>query len=275
MSKFAILCSDSESESDAEYEIIEDKPAAKIIEEKPAKIIESKLQQEKEKEKDKEEEFITVKKNIKRVENNSVPQIPRSIYNPDSGIDYGNTHYLNSSWTVWAHDSEICNDSKKWTEQSYKYICTIDTIGSFWRFFNNFHLLDKYKYYYYIMRNQIKPIWEDNYNRNGGICSIKVNNFDLKDILNDSIEVMICMCILIMNDTFVADNMKINGISYSYKNLKSIYFKIWTSDFAYNIVEKLPISFISKIESLLKHTNINPHLGPSVLYKKITPEDEN
>jgi len=76
-------------------------------------------------------------------------------------VDLGNNNYLNSIWTVWVHKT----DCIVWTEQSYKNIYTIDSVGSFWRFFNNFHLLDKNAYQFFIMRNQTKPIWEDNDNK--------------------------------------------------------------------------------------------------------------
>jgi hypothetical protein len=78
---------------------------------------------------------------------------------------------------------------------------------------------------------------------------------------------------LIMNETFVSENMEINGISFSFKNLKSIYLKIWTAKYSYNIIEKLPVKFIKRIEDLVKHNSNNPHLKPSLLYGQITPDD--
>lgn len=164
--------------------------------------------------------------------------------------DLGNTMYLQSPWTVWVHKS----DCQVWTEESYTNIYVINSIGSFWRFFNNFHLLDKSRNQFFIMRNKIKPIWEDNENRNGGICSIKLDCFSKHGKIDIGIEIMVCICLLIMNETFVQDNEEINGISYSIKN-KSILIKLWCKNFSNKITDKLPIGLFNKLDNLLRNSD--------------------
>jgi len=193
----------------------------------------------------------------------------------DWGTDdnlFGNKLYLNSSWTVWRHAS----DCDIWTEDSYTNIYVINSIGSFWRFFNNFHLLDKVKNQLFIMRGKIKPIWEDNDNRKGGICSIKLDCFNRQGKIDMGTDVMICICLLIMNETFLTNNSEINGISYSIKN-KSVLIKIWCKNYNINVTEKLPISFFNKLDTILrgmdKHSfGKRPENKISIRYTQIQPE---
>jgi len=163
---------------------------------------------------------------------------------------YGNNLYLNSSWTVWKHDVECTT----WTEESYDYIYTIDSIGKFWRFFTYFRECDKFKYQYFVMRNKIKPIWEDNENRYGGICSIKIDLYNKYSKLNNGYEMMVILCLLMMNETLIKDSKQINGISYAIKK-QSLYIKIWCRNYDVNISNMLPLSLINKLDELLKTDN--------------------
>lgn len=177
--------------------------------------------------------------------------------------------YLNSRWTIWVHRNE-CMD---WTESSYKDIWSIDSLETFWQFFSFFHLLDKENNQFFMMRNKIKPIWEDNYNREGGICSIKMDCYDKNNSYDIGSEVMICFCMLLVNETFIFDNNEINGISYSIKN-RSILIKIWSKNFKNDISEKIPKNLINKISLVIKnccpHKKINNYI--SIRYTEIKPE---
>jgi hypothetical protein len=160
----------------------------------------------------------------------------------------GNSCYLNTQWTVWIHR----NDCPDWTESSFKSIFVIDSIGSFWRFFNSFHNLNKEDNQFFIMRNKIKPIWEDNNNRNGGLCSLKMDCYDKNGKIDIGCEPMMVLCLLAMNETLLPDNNEINGISYSIRN-RSVLIKIWSKDFKYDIVEKLPKNLINKFSNVIKN----------------------
>lgn len=168
----------------------------------------------------------------------------------DNLNEMGDTMFLNSSWTVWIHKAE-CD---VWTENSYALIDHINSIGSFWRFFNNFHAFDKIRNQIFIMRNKIKPIWEDNDNRNGGICSIKLDCYSKQGRIDVSVEIMICICLLVMNETLIQAHDEINGVSYSIKN-RSVLIKIWCKNFINKIAEKLPIELLNKLDSMMKNMN--------------------
>ena len=166
----------------------------------------------------------------------------------DNVNELGNNMFFNSPWTVWVHKS----DCQVWTEDSYTNIYVINSIGSFWRFFNNFHLLDKVRNQLFIMRNKVKPIWEDNENRNGGICSVKLDCYSKQGRSDVGVDAMICLCLLIMNETFIPNNNEeINGISYSIKN-RSVLIKLWCKNFNTKITEKIPSGFFNKLDSILK-----------------------
>jgi hypothetical protein len=163
-------------------------------------------------------------------------------------LDFGDNMFLNSQYTVWVHR----NDCTDWTESSYKSIYVINSIGSFWKFFNNFYALNKEENQFFIMKDKIKPIWEDNNNRNGGCYSMKLDCYDKNSKDDLASEVMISLCILIMNESLVPENNMINGISYSIKN-KSVLIKIWTRNFNYNMEEKFPKGLLSKFNSVVKN----------------------
>lgn len=166
----------------------------------------------------------------------------------DDGL--GNNLFLQSPWTVWIHKS----DCQVWTEESYTNIYVINSIGSFWRFFNNFHALDKLYNQLFIMRNKIKPIWEDNDNRNGGICSIKFDCYSKQGRIDIGVETMLCISLLVMNETMLQSNEEINGISYSIKN-KSVLIKLWCRNYNNKIADKLPRGLFSKLETILKNND--------------------
>jgi hypothetical protein len=187
---------------------------------------------------------------------------------------HGDNLLLNSAWNIWKHS----NNTTDWTIGSYEKIFKIDSIGSFWRFFNNFNLLDKITYQFYIMREGIMPIWEDVNNKHGGICSIKVDYFNNKNRNELGSELMVCICLLVLNETLIANNVNINGVSYAVKN-KSILIKIWVNNFTNNknLVELLPITFLKRIDSLIKYIE-KPGFRPntvSLQYKKILLDSNN
>ena len=68
---------------------------------------------------------------------------------------------LNTHWTIYIHNIS----EKDWTLDSYKKVFVIRKITDFWTFFNNFTDLQKFNFY--VMRGDIKPVYEDKNNMNG------------------------------------------------------------------------------------------------------------
>lgn len=184
----------------------------------------------------------------------------------------GNELKLNSYWTVWVHKS----DNQDWTLQSYQKRYVINSIGSFWRFFNNFQFYDCYKNQLFIMRGEIAPIWEDVNNKFGGICSIKVDSTQRGFKTDVSTEIFISICMLIMNETFIMNSEDINGISYTVKK-RGILIKLWTKTYHKDdkFIDELPKPLFNKFNNELQK-QLNGILGDnykmSIQYKQIKPE---
>lgn len=187
--------------------------------------------------------------------------------------DQGDKKKFNSSWTVWRHWNDNADD---WSLKSYERVYKIDSIGKFWKFFNNFNLLDKIKYQIFIMRGEITPLWEDTHNKYGGICSIKIDYFNNKNRNEIGSEIMTCIALLTINETLITTNSIINGISYAVKN-KSIFIKLWINEYKKNInfIKLLPMIFLQKLDATIKmldRSTIKTNNKVSVQFKEIIPE---
>jgi len=173
-----------------------------------------------------------------------------AYYNDESELP-GDSMKLNSKWTIWIHD----NEDTDWSVGSYKAIYQIDSIGKMWRFLNVFENLNKTMHQYYIMREGITPIWEDNNNKDGGICSIMMENSNRssKNFSGDiCVDTFISILCLVMNETFVVNNMDINGLCYSVKQ-KNALIKLWVKNYSTNknFIDKLPISLLHTVSNIL------------------------
>ena len=188
--------------------------------------------------------------------------------------DLGDDMKLNSYWTVWVHRTS-CTD---WKITGYQKIYVINSIGSFWRFFNNFQMLDTYHNNIFIMREEIAPIWEDVNNKFGGICSLKIDSIQRGLKTDLSVEIFTIISMLIMNETFIANNKNINGISFGIKK-RSTLLKVWTKTYNEdnNFVKDLPVPLINKFNVEMQKQSksvLNNDGKISIQYKQIKPEYE-
>jgi hypothetical protein len=204
----------------------------------------------------------------------------KKIYNQDApNNDIGNDMKLNTYWTVWIHK----NSNTNWTLSGYQKVYQINSIGSFWRFFNNFQYFNAMDNQLFIMREEIAPIWEDVNNKFGGICSMKINSTQKGMKTDISTEIFSIITLLIMNETFVLDNKNINGISFSMKK-RHVLIKMWTKTFEENkFIKELPAllmsTFNNEILKQLKSSEFKTYNQPddykiTVQYKQIKPEYE-
>ena len=130
-------------------------------------------------------------------------------------------HDLENKWTLYSHFS---NDTK-WDETSYKKICEISCVEEALVLFNLITNDLFQSVMFFLMRDDIKPMWEVDENANGGAFSFKVSMDNIQKTWAN-----ICFqCIgetLIDIDTAIG-NKYINGISFSPKKSFGI-LKIWT-----------------------------------------------
>ena len=142
---------------------------------------------------------------------------------------------LNNHWVIWYHDN-----NSDWTIKGYKKIYEIKTIEDFWEIYNrlNNHILLKGQFF--LMKNNIPPIWENKENIEGGCWSYKINK-------NDSFISWLHLSMNLCGEILTKDHQNmdiINGISLSPKKNFSI-IKIWNNNSA-----KIENILINKINNI-------------------------
>jgi len=170
---------------------------------------------------------------------------------------------LNSTWLLCTHEI----GDPDWSRQSYADIMRFGTIKIFWNLFNNFEkFLDKiYCRDYYLMRENIDPMWEHPKNSKGGICSIQVNR-------EKSFKIFVQLALIMVGESLVANNpLQINGLSINTKMKKrpdktfvlddKSYIKVWFDDGTKDIT----LNWNPKVKELLK--------GYEMRVKMIVPEN--
>ena len=150
---------------------------------------------------------------------------------------------LNSSWKLWFHSPE----NKSWDIDSYVLVCEIFDIHGFWNIFSQFTPNQIQYGMFFLMRENIKPTWEDVNNINGGCWSFKVSK---KETYETWIELCIAAVGEIITNEYI-DTLTINGVTISPKKNFSI-IKIWNNDKNKNTTDLLSsnIPNISLDESL-------------------------
>lgn len=113
---------------------------------------------------------------------------------------------------------------------------TIINVADFWKFSNNFHQINYMDYQFFLMKNDILPIWEAPENRNGGAISVRVSvsNPNLLNIWEDA-------CLLTINGQICVnsnDINDINGLSFNLKNNLTV-IKIWNGHGNNDISKKI------------------------------------
>ena len=134
-------------------------------------------------------------------------------------INGSNENKLNSKWNFYFHDPNSYN----WDNDSYKTVYNIKTIIDYWllnqQIEKNIHLG-----MFFLMRNDIFPLWDNDDNKNGSSFSFKILKTDAKIYWNK-------LCIMILSETFLKTEHidkweNINGLSISPKKNFCI-IKIW------------------------------------------------
>jgi hypothetical protein len=149
-----------------------------------------------------------------------------------------NNIILPNKYTLWSHD--ILN--KNWDLNSYKKICTIDNIASFWKFINNIDKIGYKHLNFYLMKENVDPMWEHPCNKNGGICSFKASMCDSIKIFEDISVHLIC--------GKLNENMDdINGVSLTPRSSWCL-IKIWNKDKSNDITLTLNKNILNKYRDL-------------------------
>ena len=155
---------------------------------------------------------------------------------------------LNSKWTLWYH----CPDDKSWAIDSYKKIFDFDTVEDFWIL--NEKITPNHIQYgmFFITRDNILPLWEDEKNINGGCWSFKLPK-------KDTYKAWIELSVFLVGETLYSndDKFEINAISISPKKNFSI-LKIWNKNNEINSIDNLNINLeYFDLKSAIYKSHIN------------------
>ena len=176
---------------------------------------------------------------------------------------------LNTYYTLWYHGIT----EKNWNKDSYIKIGIIHSIKDFWTYYNNINTF--LKGIFFLMKEDILPIWEVPDNINGGYWSFRVDRDKVDDIWTKlSIQLItenICDSSRIESDELEDSEESeknesehdinilkhdINGISISPKAVNAV-IKIWNNDSSYCKLED--INTITDIDLESSYTFYRPH----------------
>lgn len=132
-------------------------------------------------------------------------------------------HRLADRWTIWAH---LPHDTD-WSITSYKKIYTVDTVEGAIAIAETIPEVLVKNCMLFLMREGIKPIWEDPKNRQGGCFSYKISNKNVFEVWKDLTYTLMGNSIS-AQPSFVAN---VTGITISPKKNFCI-IKIWMSSCA-------------------------------------------
>ena len=127
---------------------------------------------------------------------------------------------LKNKWVLWYHPT----DNNDWSMESYKKVFEMKTYYDLLYIMKNLNNISSGMFF--VMRDNIKPIYEDSQNMSGGYWSIRLMKRDSYDYFK-KIVYYILMENLMKKDE---QTSKINGLSISPK-INNCIFKIWNSDY--------------------------------------------
>ena len=148
------------------------------------------------------------------------------------------TNDLNNIWNLWFHYTK-----DDWTIDGYKNIYTISSVADFWKLYNNWDDLGGITYkQFFLMKNDVKPIWEDETNRNGGCWSFKIDEINSSELWEE-------LSILLVSEELLNDNNTENeivGLSICLKKNNFCVIKIWNNNSKLNSIKLLNNNILKK-----------------------------
>ena len=143
---------------------------------------------------------------------------------------------LKHNWCIWYH-----HEKDNWKLSGYKQIYKIDTPSSFWKFYNNWDKVGGVtNKHFFLMREDVTPIWEDPKNINGGCWSFKIQEDQAEDLWEDLSTNLVCgtLCPSIPNE--------IMGLSICLKKNSNTVVKIWNKNSKHNSLKLINETILKK-----------------------------
>uniref|UniRef100_F6ZFY8 Eukaryotic translation initiation factor 4E type 3 n=1 Tax=Ciona intestinalis TaxID=7719 RepID=F6ZFY8_CIOIN len=152
---------------------------------------------------------------------------------------------LNSAWTLWL-DRSVPNLTASEYEANLRKIYTVSTIESFWGVYNHIpppsRLIPRYSYH--LMRNNIRPVWEDEVNANGGMWKLRCHKSVTDNVWNE----LLLSCIGEQFTGYVNKGDDIIGLSVSIRKNDDLV-QVWNINSS-NIEQ---CKVLEKIKEVLPH----------------------
>ena len=168
--------------------------------------------------------------------------------NLDDYENSGSKYIFNDKWNIWYHHIK-----NSWKIDSFNNIYTITNIKDFWDFNNNIDYIGGINtHHYFMMRNETKPIWEDNNNKFGGCWSIKIPT-------EKAYELWVKLSTYLVGENITSEPNIVTGISICAKNPITSVVKIWNNDNKKNSIKLLPVDILNEY-------------GFNIIYKSHIPE---
>jgi hypothetical protein len=127
---------------------------------------------------------------------------------------------LKYNWNIWYH-----HEKDNWKLSGYKQLYNINSANGFWKFYNNWDKVGGVtNKHFFLMREDVTPIWEDKNNINGGCWSFKIQEDQAEDLWEDLSVYLVCneLCPSIVDE--------IMGLSICLKKNNNTVIKIWNKN---------------------------------------------
>ncbi|XP_012938513.1 eukaryotic translation initiation factor 4E type 3 isoform X2 [Aplysia californica] len=146
-------------------------------------------------------------------------------------------------------------------ESSLTKIYTVDTVQGFWSVYNHIPEPDKLsiRFSYHLMRNNRRPVWEDEENSDGGNWTFKCKKNDTDDVWKH----LLLAAIGEQLSDCMADDDDVIGISVSIRDRDDLIL-IWNKEARL----KESSTIVQKVRELLPHVTFN-----TVFYKAFNMHD--
>lgn len=178
---------------------------------------------------------------------------------------------LYSQFAVWFKDSEENSKNQNMGKDEYlekvKKIFEFSTIDEFWEIYQYLVKPEVSRHGIEIMifKSSVKPMWEDESNKNGGKVTIKVKK-EYSNLVWDEIVYR-----FIGNNFPLTNNSDLNGIIFSVKR-DSIFIQVWFMNFSTNSMNEITAS-IKQILSI--NDNVELDIRPFNKSKDIVSNNNN
>lgn len=142
---------------------------------------------------------------------------------------------LSNTYKIWYH-----HHKDDWSINGYKHIYTIKNGVDFWKLYNNWNLIGGILCkQFFIMKQDVKPIWEDESNKKGGCWSFKIFENQAMELWGD-------LSTLFVTDSLLSDSDECVGLSICLKKNSYCVIKIWNTNASNNSMKIINKNILKK-----------------------------